>query len=612
MPRRLLPLLLSILIPACSGQEERTGSERRFSTVVREGVSWLVTPAGEPFFSLGVCVVNQGTGRAEYDPARRSYAAWRHHAGATAWADATLARLGAWGFTTIGGWCDSGALLSSPSMDFPLTPVLAAGMEAGVPWFDLWDPSVLARVEALVREKVVAVRHYPGILGYYTDNEMGWWNGALFKMTLEHPAGSGQRQRLVKLLREAYGGDWTALLRDFDGEGVDGFDGLERTGVLYLRPGGDGIRAVRRFLELVADRYYEVLSGLVRRHDPGALVLGDRYQSFYYPEVARAAARHVDVVSTNLNAHWNDGTFARFYLDTLHELCGRPIIVSEFYMAASENRSGNPNDRGFFPVVRTQTERAEGCRTTLTALAGLPYVVGADWFQYYDEPPGGRFDGENYDFGLVDIDDRPYEELVSVTANFDGRSIHARPSSRRKDAREGIPPAPADPYAGFEPYLALRHWDRERGFLPAASRAPMADLYLAWSPDAIYIGLFTLDAIEGAYYRDGKVPEADRMEWTVEIDGLREPIRVRLGAGLPVTGAPQGVTAVCLSGVKLNVRTISILGVPARLLGREKLSAGAAVRLASTLTTHARAYRVEWRGGAPGAPAGPGLTLLGQ
>ena len=48
------------------------------------------------------------------------------------------------------------------------------------------------------------MRDYPGLLGYYTDNEMGWWNGTLFKMTLEQPARSGQRQRLVKLLREAY------------------------------------------------------------------------------------------------------------------------------------------------------------------------------------------------------------------------------------------------------------------------------------------------------------------------------------------------------------------------------------------------------------------------
>ena len=34
------------------------------------------------------------------------------------------------------------------------------------------------------------------------------------------------------------------------------------------------------------------------------------------------------------------------------------------------------------------------------------------WFQYYDHPKGGRPDGEDYDFGLVDINDRPYRRLV--------------------------------------------------------------------------------------------------------------------------------------------------------------------------------------------------------
>ena len=108
----------------------------------------------------------------------------------------------------------------------------------------------------------------------------------------------------------------------------------------------------------------------------------------------------------NLNAAWNDGTFPRFYLDTLHALSGKPVIVSEFYMAAQQNRSGNKNDSSTFPAVTTQKERAAGFRNTVDALARIPYVVGADWFQYYDEPTHGRIDGEDYDFGLVDIHDR--------------------------------------------------------------------------------------------------------------------------------------------------------------------------------------------------------------
>ena len=135
----------------------------------------------------------------------------------------------------------------------------------------------------------------------------------------------------------------------------------------------------------------DLVHQIIRKYDQRALILGDRYQSFYYPEVARASARHVDAVSSNVNAGWNDGSFARYHLETLRALTGRPVFVSEFYMAARENRSGNENKPGF-PVVDTQRERVAGFNRTLELLVRIPYVVGADWFQYYDEPTHGRAD----------------------------------------------------------------------------------------------------------------------------------------------------------------------------------------------------------------------------
>jgi hypothetical protein len=41
--------------------------------------------------------------------------------------------------------------------------------------------------------------------------------------------------------------------------------------------------------------------------------------------------------------------------------------------------------------------------------------VGAHWFQYSDQPVTGRFDGENYQIGFINICDRPYPEMVSAT-----------------------------------------------------------------------------------------------------------------------------------------------------------------------------------------------------
>ena len=54
------------------------------------------------------------------------------------------------------------------------------------------------------------------------------------------------------------------------------------------------------------------------------------------------------------------------------------MFVSEFYLAARENRSGNQNKPGF-PVVDTQQERVAGFRRTLETLVQIPYVVDADW-----------------------------------------------------------------------------------------------------------------------------------------------------------------------------------------------------------------------------------------
>ena len=64
----------------------------------------------------------------------------------------------------------------------------------------------------------------------------------------------------------------------------------------------------------------------------------------------------------------------------------------------------------------------------LRQLVEEPYLVGAHWFCFADEPPGGRAaDGEDYNFGLVDIENRPYQELTAALTDLNGRAatLHA-------------------------------------------------------------------------------------------------------------------------------------------------------------------------------------------
>jgi len=91
----------------------------------------------------------------------------------------------------------------------------------------------------------------------------------------------------------------------------------------------------------------------------------------------------------------------------------------------------------------------------------------------------------------------------------------------------------------LKPTLALKHWDRERGFVRPVSEHPLADLYVCWNKKAIYLGLYAQDVTEDAFYKDKIVRASDRAEWVVFLGGSNSVIRSRIGAGLePIVDEP--------------------------------------------------------------------------
>src|SRR5438067_11438374 len=98
-------------------------------------------------------------------------------------------------------------------------------------------------------------------------------------------------------------------------------------------------------------------------------------------------------------------------------------------------------------TVATQRARARGAAAAAAQLIAIPEMIGLHWFQYADEPHGGRDDGEDYNFGLVDINDAPYDELVAALADV-ARSIprmHGRvASAAARYEPTGLPPAAAE------------------------------------------------------------------------------------------------------------------------------------------------------------------------
>jgi hypothetical protein len=583
--------------PAATGAGFPPQADRRpgwpFSIRQEAGIFWLTRADGQQFFSFGVNGVNRG--EPNDPPEIAAYRAENLHSSDSDWAVVTAGRVSAWGFTTIGGWSDWNLLSGVPGASLINTPVLHIGHSAGAPWRDLWNPNWGSVMKKQARVQMRASGD--GTMGFYPDNELGWWAGALFRETLDHPAGSGQRQRLVALLRERYQGDWGNLLADFEPEGAGSFEELGQAGQVYLRPGSSGIATYRRFLEIIARRYYRLTSMIVRELSPGSLLLGDRYRTSYYPELVLAAAGELDVISTNLKASWNDGSFARFYLDTIHRLSGKPVIVSEIYLAAMENSSGNRNSTGGFPTVDTQAQRAAAVQRSLTQLAGLPYVVGVDWFQYSDESPDGRYDGEDFNMGLVDIHGEPYSKLIERLAEMDFALLHGAGRTPRGNARDGVPVAPADPSARWEPREALRNWDRERGFVPSLSEAPFADLYLAWNSEELWLGLYAMDMTENNFYRDRELPEEDRMHWQVKLKGARAKYSFRLGhGGYGTHSTVQEIDEATFHSLAYDTRAVAALRVKASELGKESFEQGDVIELDVVLDSHARADRTNWRG----------------
>src|SRR5439155_885420 len=205
------------------------------------------------------------------------------------WLGTTRSRVVGWGFNTAGA-----GSLPPRLLRLPVIPNLDLGLTARFHWVDPFDPAAERRLRAWARRLVAPYRGDPYRIGYFTDNEVGWWSGALFDYYAKQRETNRTKQRLVALLRE----------------------------------------------------------------------------------------------------HYADGWVARYYFDGLRQLTGgKPVLISEWFFAAEENRSGNRNN-GHLMTVGTQAERARGAAAAAERFARQPTIVGSHWFQYYDHPRGGREDGE--------------------------------------------------------------------------------------------------------------------------------------------------------------------------------------------------------------------------
>ena len=415
-----------------------------FHVLRHNDIWWLISPAGNPCFYIGLdtgpLTIGNNTptsGRewefaalppqtAPYSSAWSSgdwgnqgiasvsFDAWNmiRKYGSEAWrttaSNLAVQRMKAWGFSGFGKW-------SSDAGSLPILPVLEGrGVPLLVRHADIFDPRVQALLRASLRQQMQARINDPLILGWSYGSEYGEI------VTPDEIAGilgmggtvPAKRALVDAALSEIYGNKLAAMAAAW---GVTAASAADLYRASPKPPAAD-IEALREYF---ADRYYGFLYQTVKGIDPNHLYFGSWIVPGWWVNSSdwQLIAAHVDVIGYDRYAP----AFEDALLRRLAKSTGKPIFLGEFSFPSSYGLL-----RGYqaYPSVNARDDAGAGAqyRSTLEAAAGNPWCVGAAWFEYRDEPVSGRgspgetdrrlVTGEAYAFGMVDVADRPKYDLV--------------------------------------------------------------------------------------------------------------------------------------------------------------------------------------------------------
>lgn len=346
-----------------------------------------------------------------------------------AWARITIGQLKDWGFNTIANWSDWQAARSAR---FPyVRPLDGRAIRATTIYRDfpdVFDPS-FEKAAADYARQLADTADDPALVGYFLMNEPTWGFAAETPAAgmLHNTERCATRAALAKHLAGKYGTD--AALSTAWGVRT-GFEEVERGWWKHPlnRTARDDLAA---FSTLMVEKLFHTLSAACRAVDPHHLNLGARYYTVP-PQWALAGMTCFDVFSINCYQE----RVPREPLARIDALLRRPVLVGEWHFGAHD--VGLPASG--IGRVASQADRGRAYRVYLENAAALPQCVGVHYFTLYDQSALGRFDGENYNIGFLDVCNRPYEPLVEAA-----RTAHRR--------MYDIAAGKLEPYADAPKYL---------------------------------------------------------------------------------------------------------------------------------------------------------------
>jgi hypothetical protein len=298
------------------------------------------------------------------------------------WVDLTFRRMEAWGLNTVANWSHA-ALYDAGRKPYaiPLAGWRTEIHYLGLP--DVYSEEFAKVADERAEQQCAPRRDDPWLLGYFLANE---------------PPFPQKELQTVDLI-------------------LEGPETATKKALLQWLADGDTEERRKEFIGDAFDRYIQITSAAVKKHDPNHLNLGMR--SGGRPTDAEIrAARAFDVYSVNIY----DRQVPAERVKQISELTGKPIVIGEFHF-------GTPA-RGLaasLVQVRDHEQRGVAYRYYVEQAFAQPELIGTHYFQWADQPATGRFDGENYNIGLVDVTDRPYPHLVEALKQTHRRlrGVHA-------------------------------------------------------------------------------------------------------------------------------------------------------------------------------------------
>jgi hypothetical protein len=412
---------------------KRFSSSGYFHTIKNENRWWLVDPDGYAFWSSGLDCVRvdaeavyggletaltwlpdasgdfaaaferQGEQKAfKYLAANfiRAFGVqdWYAH-----WGEIALAELRRLGFNTVANWSDwQIASRSRTAYVRPLPPLDPAIPLVYRDFPDVFHPDFTQAARAFA-EPLGESAADPALIGYFLMNEPTWGfaretpaAGMLFNTPMCH-----SRQALADFLQRKYKHDH-ALAAAWEMPAA--FSDLSE-GIWDLPLSLAAQEDLADFSEVMVEKLFGTLSTACRSVDPHHLNLGIRYYTVP-PEWALVGMKHFDVFSMNCYRK----RLPAQEMSQISQMLDKPILIGEWHFGALD--AGLPASG--IGHVTDQAGRGKAFRLYLEDAAAKPWCVGVHYFNIYDQSAMGRFDGENYNIGFLDVCNRSYEPLAKA------------------------------------------------------------------------------------------------------------------------------------------------------------------------------------------------------